>query len=60
MNDEQSHFKVQELSTQEQPREKLKRHGASLLTDAELLAILIRSGSKKYNVLDSALTRNVT
>ena len=54
MNDEQSHFRVQELSTQEQPREKLKRHGASLLTDAELLAILIRSGSKKYNVLDTA------
>ena len=54
MNDEQSHFRVQELSTQEQPREKLKRHGASLLTDAELLAILIRSGSKKYKVLDTA------
>ena len=51
---ETSHFSVQELSSQEQPREKLKKHGAAMLTDAELLAIVLRSGSSKYNVLDTA------
>lgn len=38
----------------DRPRERLIRMGASALTDAELLAILIRTGSTNLNVLDLA------
>ena len=45
----------------ERPREKLLRHGAHTLSDAELLAILIRTGSRARSALDLAcgvLTRD--
>ncbi|TNE72944.1 JAB domain-containing protein [bacterium] len=45
---------VKELPSEEQPREKLMQFGAEYLTDAELLAILIRTGSKSRNVLDTS------
>jgi DNA repair protein RadC len=38
----------------ERPREKLINHGASALSDAELLAILIRTGTKGKTALDIA------
>lgn len=38
----------------ERPREKLLRHGPTALADAELLAILIRTGSQKSSALDLA------
>ena len=41
-------------SNQEQPREKLIRHGAKSLSDAELLAILLRTGVKGCNVVELA------
>ena len=40
----------------ERPREKLQLRGPAMLTDSELLAILIRSGSGKTNALDLART----
>lgn len=40
----------------DRPREKLVRLGASSLSDAELLAILIRSGTTKASALDVART----
>lgn len=45
---------VKELPLQEQPREKLMNFGPKSLTDAELLAILLRTGSTKMNVLDTS------
>ncbi len=38
----------------ERPRERLQRHGSHSLSDAELLAILISSGTKGFSALDAA------
>lgn len=40
------------MSPEDQPREKLMKYGADTLSDSELFAILLRTGSKKMNVLD--------
>jgi len=45
---------VKEMSPDEQPREKLIRYGAESLSNAELLAILLRTGSQKMNVIQTA------
>ena len=45
-----SHSSGQPL--QNQPREKLLNHGADTLSDVELLAILLRTGSRGINVID--------
>jgi DNA repair protein RadC len=45
---------VKEMQPDEQPREKLMRYGADSLSDAELLAILIRTGTRKLNVIETA------
>ncbi|MGM0587484.1 MAG: RadC family protein [Bacteroidota bacterium] len=42
---------VKEMSPDQQPREKLEKYGADSLSDAELLAILLRTGSGKMNVI---------
>jgi DNA repair protein RadC len=47
---------VKEWPANERPREKLLNHGPETLSEAELLAILLRTGSKKANVLDMAKT----
>lgn len=43
---------VKEMNSEEQPREKLQKYGAESLTNSELLAILLRTGTKEQNVLD--------
>lgn len=40
--------------SQERPREKLLQHGATSLSDAELLAIFLRTGIKGKNVIELA------
>ncbi|MEX0904487.1 MAG: DNA repair protein RadC [Balneolaceae bacterium] len=45
---------VKEMLPDEQPREKLQRYGAESLSDAELLAILLRTGSREMNVLETS------
>ena len=40
----------------ERPREKLLQRGADALTDAELLAIFLRTGTKGYTAIDLAYT----
>lgn len=45
---------VKDMQPDEQPREKLMRYGAEALSDAELLAILLRTGTKKLNVIDTS------
>ena len=47
-------MKIKELCTEERPREKMASKGAGALTNAELLAILIGSGTQKENVLEVA------
>ncbi|MBK7684350.1 MAG: DNA repair protein RadC [Bacteroidetes bacterium] len=41
-------------SPAERPREKLQQSGSSTLTDAELIAIVLRNGTKKQTALDLA------
>jgi DNA repair protein RadC len=43
---------IHELPAQEKPREKLLQRGIGALTDAELLAILLRTGLPGCNVID--------
>ena len=45
-------MKIKELPISERPYEKLERHGANILTDTELLAIIIKSGNKDLNCID--------
>ncbi|MFN1835695.1 RadC family protein [Balneola sp. MJW-20] len=45
---------VKDMLPDEQPREKLVRYGAESLSDAELLSILLRTGTRKLNVVDTA------
>lgn len=47
-------MKICELSEYDKPYEKLKKYGLSALSDKELLAILIRSGTKKVSALEIA------
>jgi len=45
---------IHELPDQDKPREKLLRRGADSLTDAEILAILLRTGIPGCNAIDLA------
>ncbi len=46
--------RISEWPRGEQPREKLSRHGADSLSDAELIAILLRSGCRDKSAVDLA------
>jgi DNA repair protein RadC len=48
------HLRMKELPSSEQPRERLRDHGPSALSDAELLAILLRVGVAGTNVVQLA------
>lgn len=45
---------IKQWSTQDKPREKLMDKGVGTLSDSELLAILISSGTKDLSALDVA------
>lgn len=47
-------IKMKELPISERPYEKLKTYGAEKLTNSELLAIIIKSGTKDYTAIDLA------
>jgi len=47
-------FTIHDLPKDERPREKLLKFGAEKLSDAELLAILLRTGIKGKSVLELA------
>ena len=55
-----SDFKIKEMSEEDRPRERLCSKGAEALSNAELLAILIGSGTKEHSALRIAeeMTRN--
>jgi len=46
--------KIKELPEDERPREKLLKYGADRLSDTELLAILLRTGTKGKSAIDMA------
>jgi DNA repair protein RadC len=48
------HPRIKDWPTEERPREKLFKHGAEFLSEAELLAILIGSGINGITALDVA------
>lgn len=43
--------RLQTLASGDRPQERLQRHGAAALSDSELLAMLLRSGTKGHDVL---------
>ena len=47
-------FTLKELPEEERPRERLGAYGPQALSNAELLAILLRTGMRKQNVVDLA------
>lgn len=48
------HATVRDLPTEERPRERLQNHGPKALANAELLAIILRTGTTRENVLELA------
>ncbi|MCI1785361.1 MAG: DNA repair protein RadC [Bacteroidales bacterium] len=50
-------MKIKELEKDDRPREKMEEKGASALSNTELIAILLRSGTGKVNAVD--LARNL-
>ena len=45
-------MKIKDLPDGSKPRERMLKHGASGLSDAELLAIILRTGTINENVVD--------
>ncbi len=54
MKENSQHITIKELSEDDRPREKLVQKGRQTLSDAELLAILLASGSKNETALQLA------
>ena len=48
-------YKIKEIPEEERPREKLKKRGVHYLSNAELLAIILKTGTKEKNVNELAL-----
>ncbi len=46
--------RLREIAVAERPQERLEKHGASALSDTELLAMLLRSGTRGHDVLTLA------
>src|SRR5581483_8361107 len=49
-----SQLKIREMPQDERPREKLAAHGAAILSDPELIAILLRTGIPGANAIEVA------
>lgn len=45
-------MKITDLAPENRPRERLQKEGASALSSAELLAVILKSGTKKENILE--------
>ena len=51
-----NYLTVKELPRSERPYEKCEKYGAAALSDAELLAVMLRTGTKKQRVIDLAVS----
>lgn len=49
-----TYYTIADLPADSRPRERLARHGAGSLSDAELIAIILRNGAEGINVIDMA------
>lgn len=49
-----NHITMKELPTSERPYERCLKYGAGVLTDAELIAVLLKNGTKKETALQLA------
>lgn len=47
-------IRIHDMQKEERPRERLINNGASALSDSELLAIILRTGSRQENVINLA------
>ncbi len=45
-------MRIKDISSENRPRERLAKSGVSVLSDAELLAIILQKGTKKENAID--------
>ncbi len=54
MKPETSPTRIRDIAPKERPRERLRRMGAAALSNAELLAILLRTGTQGASVLEVA------
>ena len=54
MGQEKTRYRIADLATSDRPRERLANLGADVLSNAELIAILMRSGVEGLNVLQMA------
>ena len=45
-------MKLQDILPEHRPRERLEKQGSQSLTNAQLLALILKSGTKKENILD--------
>ena len=45
-------MKIKDLPDGSKPRERMLKHGASGLSDSELMAIILRTGTRNENVVD--------
>ncbi len=45
-------LKIKDLPKNERPREKMLRYGAEYLSNSELLALILRTGTKEDSVLN--------
>jgi DNA repair protein RadC len=52
----ENYLTVKDLPLSERPYEKCERYGPGLLSDAELLAVILRSGTKKQRAIDLAVS----
>ena len=50
-----NYLTVKELPVSERPYEKCEKYGAAALSDAELLAVILRTGTKEQRVIDLAV-----
>ena len=51
VKDEPAHYRIQDLDVNERPRERIAKYGPQALSNAELLAILLRVGLEGENVV---------
>src|SRR5258708_31437461 len=54
MSDDYQPLRVKDLAATDRPQERLERLGPAALSDTELLAMLLRSGSRGHNVISIA------
>lgn len=45
-------MRIKEISLDNRPRERMEKQGASVLSDAELLAVILQKGTREENVID--------